>query len=446
MLTIKNKKIIEFYKQNGHFDFEQMNLLIVDFLEKISQNKNANRDDLLLQSFKILESQVSNLNDNIKTSSQNIMNLQTTVSNIPNNLSDNISTNISSIKENSISQISNILENQNHKTNEYFDSKLKNIIVDNFRNILDTSIVELKSSLSQTNSSSNLIENINTSFQSRCDALQNIMLTQFTSMKDLNSSYSETLNNVQNHFDRQKSANYKGIDSENNVEQGLNDSFPDAIIINTTGTPRSGDFWIERSGKDKIMLENKFHSANVSIPDIEKFIRDAEYQNCHGILISQKSGIARKKNFQIDIHNGFIMVFIHNINYDFDKVKLAIDAIDHLSNTLKNSNMDSNDFKISNEIIKEINNEYQKFIVQRNSLTETLKLFNRDMTKQISQLEFPELSKLLTQQFTSTEASVFKCEYCKFKVYKNAKALAKHVQTCKNKNHTEDICIEIEEQ
>ena len=120
MLTINNKKVVDFYKQNPHFDFEQMNLLMVDFLEKISQNKNANRDDLLLQSFKILESQVSNLNDNIKTSSQNIMNLQTTVSNIPNNLSDNISTNISSIKENSISQISNILENQNHKTNLLF--------------------------------------------------------------------------------------------------------------------------------------------------------------------------------------------------------------------------------------------------------------------------------------------------------------------------------------
>ena len=445
MLTINNKKIIDFYKDNTHFDFEQMNLLIVDFLEKISQNKNANRDDLLLQSFKILESQVSNLNDNVKSSSQNIMNLQTTVSNIPNSLSDNISTNISSIKENSINQISNILENQNHKTNEYFDSKLKTIIIDNFRNILDSSILELKTSLSESTSSNNLIDNINTSFQSRCDALQNIMVTQFTSMKDLNSSYSETLNSVQNHFDRQKSSNYKGIDSENNVEQGLNDSFPDAVITNTTGTPRSGDFWIERSDKHKIMLENKFHSANVSIPDIEKFIRDAEYQNCHGILISQKSGIARKKNFQIDIHNGFIMVFIHNVNYDFNKIKLAIDAIDHLSNSLKNSNLNSNDFKINNEIIKEINNEYQKFILQRNSLTETLRLFNRDMTKQISLLEFPELSKLLTQQFTSTEASIFKCEYCKIKVYKNAKALAKHVQTCKNKNHSDDICIEIEE-
>jgi len=446
MLTIKNKKIIDFYKQNTHFDFEQMNLLIVEFLEKISQNKNANRDDILLQSFKMLESQVSNLNDNIKTSSQNVINLQTTVSNIPNSLSDNISTNISSIKENSINQINSILENNNHKTNQYFDSKLKSIIIDNFKNILDNTIIDLKTSLSQSNSSSNLIENINSSFQSRCDALQNIMISQFTSMKDLNSSYSDTLTNVQNHFDRQKSANYKGIDSENNVEQGLNDTFPDAVITNTTGIPRSGDFSLERTDKDLIMIENKFHSANVSIPDLEKFIRDAEYQNCHGILISQKSGISRKKNFQIDINNGYIMIYIHNVNYDFDKVKLAVDAIDHLSNTLKNSNYNSSDFKINNEIIKEINNEYQKFIIQRTSLMETLRLFNRDLTKQISLLEFPELSKLLTQQFTSVEASIFKCEYCKMKVYKNAKALAKHVQTCKNKIHNQEICIEVNEE
>lgn len=445
MLTIKNKRVVDFYKQNSHFDFEQMNLLMVDFLEKISQNKNANRDDLLLESFKNLQSQVSNLNDNIKTSSQNIVNLQTTVSNIPNSLSDNISTNISSIKENSINQISNILENQNHKTNQYFDSKLKSIIVENFKNILDATIIDLKTSLSESNSSSNLIDNINSSFQSRCDALQNIMISQFTSMKDLNSTYSDTLTNVQNHFDRQKSANYKGIDSENNVEQGLNDTFPDAIITNTTGIPRSGDFSLERSDKDLIMIENKFHSANVCIPDVEKFIRDAEYQNCHGILISQKSGISRKKNFQIDIHNGYIMIYIHNVDYDFDKVKLAVDAIDHLSNTLKNSNYNSSDFKISNETIKEINNEYQKFIVQRTSLMETLRLFNRDLTKQISLLEFPELSKLLTQQFTSVEAAIFKCEYCKMKVYKNAKALAKHVQTCKNKNHNQEICIEVNE-
>ena len=258
-------------------------------------------------------------------------------------------------------------------------------------------------------------------------------------MKDATTAYNDTLVNVQNHFDRQKSSNYKGIDSENNVEQGLNDAFPDAIITNTTGQPRSGDFWIERTDKDKIMLENKFHSANITIPDVEKFIRDAQYQNCHGILISQKSGISRKKNFQIDINNGYIMIYIHNINYDFDKVKLAIDAIDHLSMSFKKTGYNSVELKFTPELIKEINNEYQKFLIQKNGLNETLRLFNRDMSKQINSLEFPELSKLLSQQFTSTEATLYKCQYCKVKVYKNAKGLAQHIKSCqynKDKNNS----------
>ena len=52
---------------------------------------------------------------------------------------------------------------------------------------------------------------------------------------------------------------------------------------------------------------------NAMITSIEKFLRDVEHQSCHGILISQKSGISRKQNFQVDIHNGYIVVYIHNV-------------------------------------------------------------------------------------------------------------------------------------
>lgn len=251
------------------------------------------------------------------------------------------------------------------------------------------------------------------------------------------------LKDVQTYFDRQKSSNYKGIDSENNLEQGLNNTFPDAIITNTTGQSCSGDFSLERSEKPTIMIENKFHSSNITIPDIEKFIRDAEYQSCHGILVSQKSGISRKKNFQIDIHNGYIMIYIHNADYDFDKIKLAVDAIDHLYTALKQNGKDSVQLNVSPDEIKEINNEYQRFLIHRNGLSDSLRLFNRNMIKQISQLEFPELSKVLSQQFSSTEETLFKCEYCKVKVYKNAKALATHVRKCKSDSQKNNESITI---
>tara|TARA_Y100000768_G_scaffold36911_6_gene24162 strand:- start:4018 stop:5343 length:1326 start_codon:yes stop_codon:yes gene_type:complete len=432
MLQVKNKRIINFYNTHTEFDFESMNLLLVGLLEKISDTKNANREDILLTSFKKMEAEMIDMREKISCSTQGIMNLQTTVASIPKSMTDHLTPQLSTIKDKSVKDIERALEINKHSTGEQIDTKLKTILINNFKNIMDSNIVQLKSEIGKNNSSQELINSINGNFQSRCDSLQQFILNLIKQLHDSSTKQSDILKDVRVYFDRQKNSNYKGIDSEITLEQGLNETFPDAIVTNTTGQSCSGDFSLERSDKPKIMIENKFHSANVTIPDIEKFIRDSEYQCCHGILISQKSGISRKKNFQIDIHNGYIMVYIHNADYDFDKIKLAVDAIDHLCVALKQNGTDSVQLQVSPDGIKEINDEYQRFLIHRNSLAESLKLFNRNMTKQISQLEFPELSKVLSQQFTSTEETLFKCQYCKLKVYKNAKALAKHVQKCKN--------------
>ena len=443
MLGTKNERIIAFYKTHKEFDFDKMNILLIELLEKITNNKDINREDILLSSFKNIEAQVTNMDEKIKLSSQNIMNMQTTLASIPVNFTDNLSTKLLSIKDNSVKDIERVLDLNKQNTTEHFDFKMKSVVLETFKNILDTNMIELKDIVNTRNSPREFIDSINVNFQSRCDALQQILLTQFNSIKETNSSHTETLDVVKTHFERQKNSNYKGIDSEDKIEIGLNNTFPDAIITNTTGPSQSGDFWIERVDKSKIMIENKHHSSNVSIPDIEKFIRDANYQACHSILISQTSGISRKQNFQIDFHNGCILIYIHYMNYDFDKLKLAVDAIDHLSIALKEYGGDSIELKISPEAIKEINNEYQRFIIQKNGLSETLKLFNRDMTKQLCQIDFPELSKILSQQFTSTEETLFKCEYCKVKVYKNAKALAAHVRKCKVDSKKQNMCIAI---
>ena len=189
------------------------------------------------------------------------------------------------------------------------------------------------------------------------------------------------------------------------------------------------------------MIENKDYKQNVPKDEIEKFLRDVEHQACNGILVSQKSGIARKKNFQIDIHNKNVVVFIHRLNYDFDKIRLATETIDHLSQALNNYSDDTNELKLSSETLKEINKEYLAFITQKTGLSDSLKKYNKDMTKLINELQFPELSNMLSQHFSSTEETIFKCEYCKVKVFKNSKALAKHIQTCKPKY---DKCISVD--
>ena len=201
------------------------------------------------------------------------------------------------------------------------------------------------------------------------------------------------------------------------------------------------------------MIENKDYKANVPKDEIEKFIRDVEEQNVNGILISQKSGICRKNNFQIDIHNGKIIVFIHHLDYNFDNIRLAVEVIDHLSNSLKDYGQDSVDIKLPLDIVKKINEEYLNFITQKTNLLDNLKKYNKSMTTLINEIQFPELSNILSQHFTSTEQTLYKCEYCNSRVFKSKKALTKHIQTCKDNTNVKkppgkkgksDVIIDIE--
>ena len=467
MLSVKDKRVLDFYKTHSYIDFEQANILLVEMLERLLQKNDDNRDDILITSLKKLESEfnllsnnLSDVKENVKQSSLSIVNLQTTMSTLPTNMSDNLSDKFSSLRETQVKELERIFDLNKHNSVEHIDKKLKVDLIDQIKILFDTNMnKKLESSLNEfektlkkewqdtikqldkTDSPKNIIDNFNNSLQNKCDSLQNFILTCHQQTKDTASSHSETLNLVKEHFDRQKNSTNKGADSEDKLLNGLYSTFPDCQITKTTGIAKAGDFLIERSNNAPIMIENKDYSRNVPKEEIEKFIRDIDHQGCNGILISQTTGISRKKNYQIDIHNGHILVFIHCLNYDFDKIRLAIETIDHLSKALINYSNNKNELKLSSETLKLINKEYLTFITQKNGLSDSLKKYNRDMTKLINDLQFPELSNMLSQHFSSTEETIFKCEYCKIKVFKNSKALAKHIQTCKLKT---DNCISVD--
>lgn len=467
MLSVKDKRVLDFYKTHSYIDFEQANILLVEMLERLLQKNDDNRDDILITSLKKLETEfnllsnnLSDVKENVKQSSLSIVNLQTTMSTLPTNMSDNLSDKFSSLRETQVKELERIFDLNKHNSVEHIDKKLKVDLIDQIKILFDTNMnKKLESSLNEfektlkkdwqdtikqldkTDSPKNIIDNFNSSLQNKCDSLQNFILTCHQQTKDTASSHSETLNLVKEHFDRQKNSTNKGADSEDKLLNGLYSTFPDCQITKTTGIAKAGDFLIERSNNAPIMIENKDYSRNVPKEEIEKFIRDIDHQGCNGILISQTTGISRKKNYQIDIHNGHILVFIHCLNYDFDKIRLAIETIDHLSKALINYSNNKNELKLSSETLKLINKEYLTFITQKNGLSDSLKKYNRDMTKLINDLQFPELSNMLSQHFSSTEETIFKCEYCKVKVFKNSKALAKHIQTCKLKT---DNCISVD--
>jgi len=355
MLVVNDERVLNFYKTHSFIDFETANVLLVEMLERILQKNNDNRDDILLSYIKKIDSNFGMLNNNlsdvredVKQSSQSIVNLQTTLSTIPTNLTDNLTSKLTTFRENQVKELERILDSNNHNNADAFDKKLKTELVEQIRSLFDNNMNnKIEKSLTQfektfrddfksylkeierSDSPQSILDSFNSNLQIKCDSLQQFIQRCHEQIDKTTNSHTETLNLVQTHFDRQKNSTFKGKDSEIKLEEGLNASFPDCQITNTTGIPKAGDFLIERNNKQSIMIENKDYKANVPKDEIEKFIRDVEEQNVNGILISQKSGICRKKNFQIDIHNGKIIVFIHHLDYNFDNIRLAVEVIDN---------------------------------------------------------------------------------------------------------------------
>lgn len=421
MLSTKNEKILQFYSSHPHIDFEKANLFLIDIFEyTLGQSNNEVITSNAMQQFQdklsFLTENVSTMNDQLKQSSQHMLNLQTSVTEIPSH--------ISLLREKYINELSS------QKDDNAFLEKMRMVIGENmvnFDDLVSRSIKAFENGIS----SDQILHRFNESLQTNCNSLQKLILTSHDQIRENNVTNRESLQSIEQYFDRQKKSTFKGIDSEERVEILLNETFPDACIENTTGQAKSCDFKILRHEKPIIMIENKEYSNNVPLVEVEKFIRDIEHHKKSGILISQSSGIARKQNFQIDIHDGSVLIYIHHLNYDFDKLRLAVHTIDYIKTMLKDFNYEKEDFRVSLDVLKKLNKEYQQFLFQRNTMTETLKNFNKDMGKQIQSLELNTLSSIMSKHFSSTEAKVYICSYCKVKQFKNAKALAGHTRKCK---------------
>ena len=62
------------------------------------------------------------------------------------------------------------------------------------------------------------------------------------------------------------------------------------------------------------------------------------------------------------------MVFVHFVNYDESKIRIAVNLIDHLHGIIKKHENMNQDAQISMEQLSEINKEYLQFVGQKKQL------------------------------------------------------------------------------
>jgi hypothetical protein len=430
-MTVNNKKIHDYYKKNPSVDFESMNLVLLDFMDKISHDMSKVLQNTLqgqlLQEVKDIKGQLSLFQESIlgkvsETNKSFIETLKLLLSMNSSEHSEKVVQLLQKHSESFIDKITNLLpktqEETQRKIHDQIDLLQKTIQCDvqrfmlqskpetnltDFLSSFDTKLLVLQQPIFQ------MIQSNQEQVSTKLSTVKDELLVNKATNERLYSEMSEFLHKYK------ASSQFKGQYSEHMLETILTDMFPTASVENTTSQTASGDFMLHRDGFQDILIENKNYERNVDLEEIKKFLRDVNNKDCSGIMMSQLSGIVSKPNFFIEIHNGKVLVYLHKVYFSKEQIKMAIDVIDHLSSRLITivTNEEEHGVNIRKEVMDKINSEVQTFVKNKELMATTIKETSRKLLTQLEELHLPELTLLLNDKYASIQNQEFVCEFCK---------------------------------
>jgi hypothetical protein len=441
-LQTNNKIVVEFYKKNKHISFEEVNVFMVDMLEKMMQSGHS--PNMMNEMNKTLLC----LQTKMETMTHDISKIQTDTQN-------NLILKMMEMKDHYIEQLKSALTNN---VSEKIQPILKEhtcIFLDKTQLLLNDLIpknqehmkTELNHSLQRFETSimkeqynphelSTFIQNLETKFnQSVVETNEKLMRSEhklesgFKEMRELTTTNQQNMSLILNKMENSSS---KGKMSENILFNLLQLLYPSACIDCVGTQKETGDIMLSRRDKHTILIENKNWDKNVPQAEVQKFIRDCETQQCSGLFLSQNYGICNKDNFEIDIHDGNVLLYIHNVNYDKEIIKVGIDIIDHFKTNLDKINDKIDVNTIKKDVLDSIHREYNHYRIQKEMLQKMIKDTQSKLLKQVDELKMPDLEHYLSMYY-SFSSGKFKCQYCDFISEKKA-GIASHERGCKKKN------------
>ena len=463
-IIVKNKRLVSFYSENPSINFEAVNLLFLDLIEKLTLDMNSTMtstiNSQILSSVNELKQDNKSIHSNIKLLSSE--------------LNNSINSKFQDSKREYIEETKNIIFNNFSQNNDF----ISNLLIQNTSQLVDKTTLLLNDIIPKSNETQyRQLESSMTVFQKSMeedtkkllnavdkedslDKFYNVFETKsnnlllqplysfinateerinknVSSINDSNSisSHEKIFTDLSDFLGKYRNSSYKGQFGENQLETVLNQLYPTGEILNTTGTPASCDFRVNRQNLPTILFETKNYDRNVTIDEVKKFIRDIDQQKCHGIFLSQHSGITSKQNYQIDIKGSNILVYVHNVDYCPNTIKIAADIIDSLSDKLSEIEDSNEIISIPQEVLDDINKEYATFIERKSKIIEYSKEFIKKLSTDVDDIKFPSLSKYLSMKCGSIlNDETITCDIChQFKANSN-KALAAHKRACKRKH------------
>jgi len=449
--TIDNKRIYDFYNTNTNINIESMNLLLLDFIEQLNSDMSKIFTNIklgeIIDNVKEIKQQISLFNDNLSLK-------------LHDNNKEFIDTFKLIIGVSSNENNDKIIQLMNRNTESFIERMNVNIpkaqedtnkkIQENLFEFKKSINEDIRTFLHQSHSDNSLRDFIST-IESKIQIMQqpifNLMTSNNDKIQDKLGSMREEQNIIKTTNDKvfselndfltryKSSSQYKGQVSENMIGKTLSQLYTSAEIINTTGLTSQGDFLLKRENKPNIIFENKNYEKHVPIDEIKKFIRDCTENNCNGIMMSQLSGIVSKQDYQIEINNGKVLVYLHYVNYSPDKIKTAVSIIDNLSEKLNSiTNFEqSNGITIRKDNLDKINDQFRSFILQKDILINTAKDIQKRLISQIEELQLPDLKIFLDDKYASVQSMQLNCNLCNLS-FQNKKGLSSHKKAHKSKN------------
>lgn len=461
MLIITDESVIEFYKSNPNLDFTEMNLLLVNILKQLSTNLNDSLMDNI--NTKILKS-LTNLSQDVSLLKQNDNKMELLFATQTREI---IKEYIDSIKSSILNQQSStteVISKDIERNNDLLIGKTQLIIsellpkhINSIPTCITSSISDLKTFLSQDINSlkqqqtDNSIETrlqtiMNNIQQSVSNQLQYSEINTANSIAKIGEKITEqqvTQNALQTDLNAflnkyRNVSSVKGAVSENELYFLLQKVFPTDEIIDTHAETACCDFRVNRLNREKpsILFENKDYELTVKTEEIKKFERDLQLQKTHGIFISQSSNITFKHNFQIDIINGLIHVYLTNNNYNVEFVQTAVFIIDSLSSKLSYlidlQEQRSETFLFTSEDLNSLLKLHTEFTSEKQEIIEHIKSSSKKTIEMIEKLHIAAIQDILVKnRKLETGNNELKCKTCNVFVGKNKASLAAHTKACK---------------
>lgn len=443
-LVVKNSRVYDFYQKHPHFDFEKMNVLLVDLLENFQEclapSFNQTAASKLMQQFTEMQM------DLVKNQQTQQLEHYKQLNDFRTKYTEELK---HAIHYNHTEKVQPLLTQEL----EAFQEKIQQWQKDN--PMMKTQCNELKNTLQQEiERASNatlqkdqmhefirsIEEKMSFIMNSSETRLQEGLREQNRKLELLSNSYSdqEKINNQVNDLLRKMdNSSSKGKVSETILGHVIHSLYPMGEIKAVGTTKETGDILMSRDGLPTVLFENKNYDRNVGQDEVQKFLRDVETQKCCGILLAQNYGIANRANFEIHIYQGQVCVYLHSVQYEPEKIKAAVDIIDHLSKYINNTQLQSEDIILDFEFLESLNREYQTFTQQKLSQIKMVKDYSQKMLLQIEELKMPQLELWLGNYFSQSLASKEnQCKFCGFEA-KTTSGLTSHMRACKKRTNTD---------